>query len=106
MDVRIQIKTKSKEVINGRWEETLQDYYQCWATPMELYGKELYEAINIKYENVVVFKVRYCNKIKEMRKTKKESFVILLDGEEYTVYHVDFKANSKNWVYIKAKMVT
>lgn len=106
MDVRIKIKLKDKQIVNGRREESLQDYYDCWATPMELYGKELYEAINIKYENVVVFKVRYCNKIKEMRKTKKESFVILLDGAEYTVYHVDFKANSKNWVYIKAKMVT
>lgn len=104
-NVRIQIKLKSKKVINGRWEETLQDYYDCWATPMELYGKELYEAISIKYENVLVFKVRYCNKIKEMRKTDKETYSVFYDGVEYSVYQVDFKANSKEWVHIKAKMV-
>lgn len=104
-DVRIQIKLKSKEVISGRWEERYPDYYTCWATPMELYGKELYEAINIKYENVLVFKVRYCNKIKDMRKTQKNHFIIILDGVEYTVYQIDFKANAKDYAYIKARMV-
>lgn len=104
-DVRIQIKLKTKEVINGRWEEKYQDYYKCWATPIELYGKELYEAINLKYENVLVFKVRYCNKIKDMRKTQKKHFVIVLDGVGYTVYQVDFKANAKDYAYIKSRMV-
>lgn len=105
MDVRIQIKLKNKQVASGRWEDTLQDYYECWATPMELYGKELYEAINIKYDNTIVFKVRHCNKIKDMRKIIKESFIIIFEGVEYTVYQVDFKANNKDYVYIKAKLV-
>lgn len=105
MDVKIQIKEKVKKIIDGRWNETLEEYYKCWATPMELYGKELYEAINIKYENVAVFKVRYCLKIKSMRTTDKNKFIIVYEGVEYQVYQVDFKANAKDYVYIKAKMV-
>ncbi|MDB1947617.1 phage head closure protein [Clostridium tertium] len=72
MDSRISIKKKRKDVVIGRWEESFQDYYSCWCTPMELYGKELYEAQNTKHENVLVFKVRYCKKVKDMRPTVKD----------------------------------
>ena len=105
MDSRISIKKKVKVIVNGRWEESFEDYYNCWCTPMELYGKELYEAQNIKYENVLVFKIRYCNKVKEMRTTDKNKFIIVYDGVEYQVYQIDFKSNTKDYVYIKAKMV-
>ncbi|SCJ09595.1 phage head closure protein [Clostridium disporicum] len=105
MDSRISIKKKDKVIVDGRWVESFVDYYNCWCTPMELYGKELYEAQNIKYENVLAFKVRYCNKIKTMRTTDKNKFIVIYDGVEYQVYQVDFKSNSKDYVYIKAKMV-
>ncbi len=105
MDSRIIIKERVKKVVSGRWEESLKNYYECWCTPTELYGKELYEAQNLKYENVLVFKVRYCSKIKAMRTTDKNMFVIVFDNTEYQVYQVDFKANSKEYVYIKAKMI-
>jgi SPP1 family predicted phage head-tail adaptor len=102
---RIIIKLKDKKVVNGRWEEVLSEYYSCWCDPLDLYGKELYEAQNIKYENVLVFKVRYCNKIKAMRTTDKNKFVVVFDNVEYQVYQVDFKANAKDYIYIKAEMV-
>ena len=105
MDSRISIKKKVKVIVNGRWEESFENYYDCWCTPMELYGKELYEAQNIKYENVLVFNIRYCNKVKEMRTTDKNKFIIVYDGVEYQVYQIDFKSNTKDYVYIKAKMV-
>ncbi|MBX9136671.1 phage head closure protein [Clostridium sp. K12(2020)] len=105
MDSKIQIKLEEKEIVNGRWEETLNDYYQCWCTPLELYGKELYEAQQAKFENVLVFKVRYCNKVKAMRTTDKNRFRVFFEGVEYQVYQVDFKGNAKDYVYIKAKMV-
>lgn len=105
MESRISIKKKNKSIVNGRWQETPDDYYKCWCEPLELYGKELYESQNIKYENVLVFKVRYCNKIKEMRTTDKNKFIVVFDNTEYQVYQVDFKANSKDYAYIKAKMV-
>ena len=73
MNNRITIKKNIKSIVNGRWIDRLEDYYNCWADIMELYGKELYEAQNIKYENVLVFKVRYSNKIKDMRTTDKHN---------------------------------
>lgn len=105
MDSRISVKKKVKVIVSGRWEESFEEYYNCWCTPMELYGNELYEAQNIKYENVLVFKVRYCNKVKDMRTTDKNKFIVVHDGVEYQVYQVDFKSNTKDYVYIKAKMV-
>lgn len=105
MDSRISIKKKVKNIVNGRWEESFEDYYNCWCTPMELYGKELYEAQNIKYENVLVFKVKYCNKVKDMRTTDKNKFIVVYDGVQYQVYQVDFKSNTKDYVFIKANMV-
>lgn len=105
MNSRISIKKKVKAVVNGRWEETFEEYYSCWCEPLELYGQELYAAQNINYENVLVFKVRYCNKVETMRYTDKNKFIVIHKGVEYQVYYVDFKKNSKDYVYIKAKMV-
>lgn len=105
MDNRISIKKRVKSVVNGRWEEELTEYYNCWCTPMELYGKELYDAENIKYENVLVFKVRYCNKVKAMRTTDKSKFIVVFDDVNYQVYQVDYKNNAKDYAYVKAKMV-
>ena len=41
MDSRISIKKKDKVIVDGRWVESFVDYYNCWCTPMELYGKVL-----------------------------------------------------------------
>lgn len=105
MDSRIIIKKRNKKVVEGKWQEEIVPYYECWCTPIELYGKELYESQNIQYENVLVFKVRYCNKIKAMRTTDKNRFVVIFEDAEFQVFHVDFKANAKDYVYIKTKMV-
>lgn len=40
-----------------------------------------------------------------MRTTDKNRFRVFFEGIEYQVYHVDFKGNAKDYVYIKAKMV-
>ena len=105
LNSKIVIKKKDKKIIAGRWKETDEEYYSCWCDVLELYGQELYAAENIQYQNVLVFKVRYCNKIKDMRTTDKNKFTVIYDNVVYQVYQVDFKANSKDYVYIKAKMV-
>nr|DAY80147.1 MAG TPA: hypothetical protein [Caudoviricetes sp.] len=43
--------------------------------------------------------------MKAMRTTDKNRFRVFFEGVEYQVYHVDFKGNAKDYVYIKAKMV-
>lgn len=105
MEARIKIKVKTKKVVEGQWEEEVAPYYECWCTPLELWGKELYAAMQSKYENVLVFKVRYCNKVRAMRKTEKSKYLVVFEGANYEVFQVDFKNNSKDWVFIKAKMV-
>lgn len=40
-----------------------------------------------------------------MRRTDKNKFKVFFEGSEYQVYNVDFKGNSKDYVYIKTKMV-
>ena len=102
---KIKIQKKVKTIENGRPKEKLVDYFECWCNPKELYGKELYEAINIKLNSVLVFEVRYCNKIKEMRKDAK-NFVIIFDEQQFDVYYIDFKNNSKDIVLIKANGVS
>lgn len=105
MNNRIQIKIKDTVVVNGRQQEQTKPYYRCWCEALEVYGQELYQAINSKHENVLYFKVRYCKKINDMRRTNKEKFVVKFEDVDYEVFYIDFKRNSKDWVYIKAKMV-
>lgn len=105
MDSRICVKKKDKQIVAGRYKEVEENYYSCWCSISQLYGQELYAAENIQYQNVLVFKVRYCNKIKAMRTTDKNKFTVIYDNVAYQVYQVDFKANTKDYVYIKAKMV-
>lgn len=50
MDVRIKIMKKTEEVIEGRGHEAYEDYHKTWATPIDLYGNEIYEALNAKLE--------------------------------------------------------
>ena len=35
MNSRILIKIEEKEIVDGRWVETLKDYYECWCTPLK-----------------------------------------------------------------------
>lgn len=104
MDARIEIIKKESETVGGRPGFTETSYYICWATPLDLYGNELYSAQSIGYKNTINFKVRYCNKIKEMRKDARK-FIVRYDGLDYDIYSIDFKGNAKDFVYIKANAV-
>lgn len=101
---RISIIKKEDKIINGRRqgiEET--KLYTCWADILDLYGKELYEAINIKLENTIVFKVRYCSIIEKLR--SKENYIIEWNNRKYNIYYVDFMNYSKKFVKIKCNEV-
>lgn len=108
-NTKIMIKRKFKKITNGRQEEIIEDYFYCWCNPKDLYGKELYEAINVKFQNALSFELRYCEKIRLMREeivNKQARFTIEFDGCSYEVYYIDFKNNSKDIVSIKANGVT
>ncbi len=106
MDIRIKIKQRLKTIENGREKEDLngKDYYDCWATPIDLYGDELYQALTVKLENILIFEVRYCEKIKALRNNLKDYF-IEYDGDRYEIYHINYKRNTKEKVLLKVKLI-
>lgn len=105
MDVKIDILEKREEIDEGRGHESYIDYYNnVWATPIDLYGNEIYAALNAKLENTVVFEVRYCKKTKALQAHCKK-YVIRYENELYDIYHVSLKKNDKTTVLIKANRI-
>lgn len=99
---RIEIKRRVFTETPGRREEQAPEpFYSTWCEISSLYGKELYDALNIKLENTIVFEVRYCKKIKEVKKAMKD-FVIEYDGDLYDIYAVDFRRNEHDRAQLKA----
>lgn len=99
---RIKIYRKNVEIVDGRrveQESTL--HYETWCEVGNLYGQELYSAIDIRLENTIVFEVRFCKKIRELRENLKKYF-IEYEGLEYDVYATDFRGNEKKYVQLKA----
>jgi SPP1 family predicted phage head-tail adaptor len=102
---RIDIKEIKDKIINGRRcekEETifLTSYH---AEILDLIGKEQYEAINLKLENTVIFKVRYCLPMEKLR--DKKNFIVNWNGRKYKIYFVDFMAYKKKYIKIKCNEV-
>lgn len=104
MDVKIKIYKKVRAVVDGRGQDTGEEYYNPWATPLDLYNEEVYEALNAKLENVAIFEVKWCKKIEALRQHKKD-YYIEFGGEKYDIYAANFKANSKTKVVLKANRI-
>ena len=70
---RIKFYKRNKSLENGRQQEkepTL--FYEAWCEIRNLYGQELYEALDVRLENAIVFEVRYCRRIKEIKAHAKD----------------------------------
>ena len=99
---RIKIYRRNRKLEAGRQQEqepTL--HYETWCEIGNLYGSELYEALDIRLENTIIFECRYCRKIKEMQQHLKE-FYIEFEGEKYDIYTSDFRRNERQYVQLKA----
>ena len=60
---RIKIWKRNKKIEAGRQQEEAPDlHYETWCEIRNLYGKELYEALDRRLENTIIFEVRYCKK--------------------------------------------
>ena len=70
------IQKRKKTVEKGRPVETWEDYFKCWCDVKSLYGKELYEALEAKLENVLNFETRFCGKLSDskLRETQKANY--------------------------------
>lgn len=103
---RIEIYKRVTEQVGAREEE--RDpvlHYRTWCDVTDLYGEELYNALNIKLSNTAVFEVRYCKKIAELRKRLKDFFIVY-DGDRYRVYATDFRRGEKKIVQLKCERIS
>ncbi|MDK3222219.1 phage head-tail adapter protein [Clostridium perfringens] len=104
MNNRISIKKLEDKIVNGRRQKGVtSEFYNCWAEILDLYGQELYEAMAIKLENTIVFKIRYCKKLEELR--NKENFIVEWQGHKYSIYYPDFMGYNKQYIKLKCKEV-
>lgn len=85
MTGRIKVIRKTTEVVEGRKQQTVSDFYECWCDVQSLGTNEKYTALQQGLENTIVFKVRNCKKMKELRKDLKEFFAVY-DGTEFKIY--------------------
>ncbi|MCR1963947.1 phage head closure protein [Clostridium perfringens] len=72
-------KIEYKQSDYGTMEESLIDYYSCWAGFKTISGKEFISAKTTNNENIVTFTVRYCNKTK-----------VLLNPQELKNFNIEF----------------
>lgn len=102
---RIRIYRRRHTVRNGRREEEEAElYYETWCSVGSLYGQELYRALDIRLENTVVFEVRHCRRVEEIRRHLKEYF-IEYRGERYNIYASDARRNDRQYIQLKADRV-
>lgn len=78
--------------------EHWEDFFSCRAYVNALYGSEYWAARAAGCEDTVVFTVRYCRKIAQVRAT---GFRILYRGDEYKIQNVDNPQMSNTYVKLK-----
>ena len=102
---RIDIKEIKEKIVNGRrsGEEEIDFLPSYHAELLDLIGKELYEAIQSKLENVAIFKVRYCLPMEKLR--DKKNFIVNWKGKRYEIYYVDFMSYKEKFIKIKCNEV-
>ena len=102
---RIKIWKKQNEIVSGRCQEKEPIlHHKCWCDIGDLYGTELYKALEIRLENTIIFEVRYCKTIKEMHTHLKE-YYIEYEEEKYEIYAMDLKKHDRQKVQIKANRI-
>lgn len=100
---KINITVITENRVDGKPIKSSEPFYSCWAEILQLYGTELYQAINIKLENTIMFKIRYC-KLLEQLEDKKE-FKVEFKGHTYKLYYADFSKEYKKYVFLKCNLI-
>lgn len=102
---RIAIYEITETVTDGRavYGRAELSTYRCYADVRDLYGKELYEALELGLKNTAVFRVRYCRTIREICRDLKK-YVAVWDGEEYNLYAHDSGAAECRFVDLKGSL--
>lgn len=102
MDGRIKIIRKQTEVTEGRRKQTTSIFYECWCKIQDLATTEKYSALQTGLENTIVFKVRNCKKLEEIRLNLKE-FYALYKGVEFKIYSASPMVSDNKYVLLKCR---
>lgn len=100
---KIEIMRRTWDKSPGRETEAAPEpFYSPWAEIGDLYGKELYAALEIGYQDTRVFKVRACKKVKEVYRDTRE-FCIRYDGAMFDIYAAELVKKERDFVQFKVK---
>lgn len=102
MTGRVKIIRKKTEVVNGRNKATKEEFYSCWCDVQSLGTNEQYTALQTKIENAIVFEVRNCKKVEEIRLNLKE-FYAVYKGVEFKIYSASPKFTDNQKVLLKCR---
>lgn len=102
MTERIKIEKRTIIYSGGKKLEQWDEYYSCWAYCNNLFGKELYNAMQVKQENLINITVRYC-KVLDNLNTK--DYRIVWNNKTFNINLVDYHGFNKEKVTFKAMEV-
>lgn len=102
MTGRIKIIRKTTEVIDGRRQQLTSVFYECWCEIRDLSTNEKYTALQTGMDTTIVFKVRNCKKLEEVRLNLKE-FYAEYKGTEFKIYSASPLAIDNRHVMLKCR---
>lgn len=102
---KINIEKRIRKTIDGRTEETAEPFYKPYAKIYQLYGTSLFEAINIGYEETIIFELRTCLKSKEILNNPKQ-FEITYNNKYYDIFYADYKKDNQGVIQFKCNRVS
>ena len=102
MTGRIKVIRKETKVIDGRRQQVSSVFYECWCDVQDLATGEKYTALQTGLENTIVFKVRNCRKIEEIRLNLKE-FYAEYKGTEFKIYNASPMVIDNRRVLLKCR---
>lgn len=102
---KIDIKKRVFATIDGRTQETTEPFYKPYAKIYQLYGSMLFEAINIGYEETIVFELRTCSKSREILNDPKK-YTITYNAKNYDIFYGDYKKENDNVIQFKCHRVS
>lgn len=99
---RVKIIRKETKVVDGRRKEEKSDFYSCWCDVQSLGTTEKYTALQTGLENTIVFEVRNCKKMEDIRLNLKE-FYAVYKGTEFKIYDASPKFTDNGKVLLKCR---
>lgn len=102
MTGRIKIIRKQTDVIGGRRQQDESVFYECWCEVQSLATAEKYTALQTGLESTIVFKVRNCGKMEEIRLNLKE-FYAQYKRTEFKIYDASPMFIDNGYVLLKCR---